>query len=105
MSGLSQSQCAFARAVIRLMERDQVEDPSLLSRSDLRQACRYSYPQLSEADSRTVAQYVNAALKSPNVNRLLGRDNVTELAILRAKVKKIVADAQEALAALDAIRK
>jgi hypothetical protein len=104
MSGLSQNQIEFARKVRSLMERDRQEDPNCLSRSDLRQACIYSYPQLAEADSRVVAAYVNANFRSPNFNRFLGRDNVTELAILRAKVKKLVSDAEQVLAALDAIR-
>jgi len=104
MSGFSTHQSAALREIRWLMQRDDVHDPMRLSRSDLAQIFRRSYPQLSEADSKTVAAYVSQNLHSRRFLEALGGDDpAVELRRLCARIGELEREARAIGEAIDAV--
>ena len=106
MSRLSASQHLFARAVKQLMARDEVADPRLLSRSELNAACRSAYPQLERANSRVVASYVSANLKSSAFLWATGcppTSKMVDLVKVREKLRILEGQLSRAMASIEAV--
>ena len=74
MSGFSTNQFACVQQIRSLMKRDGIDDPLRISRDELAQIHRRCYPQLTDADSKTVSAYVSSNLRSARFIALLGGD-------------------------------
>jgi hypothetical protein len=73
--GISEEQAQTAMAVKDVMAKRGVESPLMLPRADLAEAHRTGYPQLQDADPKTVSAYVSHNLQSPVFWSAMGFDS------------------------------